>query len=113
MYVKIAINGREAVQTQIQNKLSAFAAKVGNAVQGTGIECEAGAKILCPVDTGRLRASIQYVKITALSCRVGTNVKYAKFVELGTHRMAPRPYLFPAYLEAKKNLMKEIKALAA
>lgn len=117
MYVKISLNGREVVQGQITARLAAFAAKVGNAVQGAGIDCQAGAKQACPVDTGRLRASIQYTKLTELSCKVGTNVKYGPDVEFGhvtrnpSVHVAPRPFLFPAYLAAKKALLIELKAL--
>lgn len=32
-----------------------------------------------------------------MAVRVGTNVHYAAHVEFGTHRMAARPYLIPAY----------------
>lgn len=63
------------------------------------IRVESGAKRLCPVDTGRLRASITHTvgrDGQGIVGTVGTNVTYAVFVELGTRHMAPRPYLRPA-----------------
>lgn len=48
------------------------------------------------VNTGRLRQSITAVQIKPLHWRVGTNVDYALFLEFGTRRMAPRPFLRPA-----------------
>ena len=66
------------------------------ALEIIGGKAESYAKALCPVDTGRLRNSIthqQYDKDTEI---IGTNVEYAPYVELGTHRMAARPYLRPA-----------------
>jgi hypothetical protein len=46
------------------------------------------------VDTGRLRASLAYeVDASKLLVRIGTNVKYAIFVFLGTVKMAARPVL--------------------
>lgn len=51
------------------------------------------------VDTGRLRSSISHEvgKVgTTIVARVGTDVEYAKYLELGTSKMAPRPFLRPA-----------------
>lgn len=42
--------------------------------------------------TGRLRASITH-EVNGLVGRVGTNVRYSRFLELGTRKMAPRPFL--------------------
>lgn len=57
------------------------------------------AKRLCPVKTGRLRASIGWRMAKdglGLLVIVGTNVLYAIFVEMGTWKMAARPFLRPA-----------------
>jgi len=54
------------------------------------------AKYLCPVDTGRLRASIHYKQVGRLHYLVGTNVEYAPYVEFGTRKMSAQPYLLPA-----------------
>ena len=51
------------------------------------------------VDTGHLRRSITYRSGMSKETRdVGSfgEVKYARFLELGTRTMAPRPYLRPA-----------------
>ena len=49
---------------------------------GCGKIAEANCKELCPVDTGRLRNSITYdVSEDGKSVIVGTNVKYATYVE--------------------------------
>lgn len=62
------------------------------------------AKELCPVDTGRLRGSIAY-EIGAVnglpSARIGSNVEYAVYVELGTRHMSARPFLRPALASVK------------
>lgn len=63
------------------------------------IRVERQAKHLCPVDTGRLRASITWAMESdarGLLAIVGTNVVYAPFVEFGTSRMAAQPFLRPA-----------------
>jgi phage gpG-like protein len=42
--------------------------------------------------TGRLRASVTH-EVDENTGRVGTNVKYGRWLELGTRNMAPRPWL--------------------
>jgi HK97 gp10 family phage protein len=68
------------------------------------VKVEGGAKRRCPVDTGRLRASITHevsVRGRDVTGRVGTNVEYARYVEFGTRRMRARPYLRPALGDVK------------
>lgn len=62
------------------------------------------ARRLAPVDTGRLRSSIQRGPLQrdrlGAFVEVGTNVAYAPFVEFGTFRSPGQPYLRPALLQA-------------
>ena len=44
------------------------------------------------VRTGRLKGSISHA-VSGEDVYIGTNVEYAPYVELGTYRMAPRPFL--------------------
>lgn len=61
---------------------------------------EAEAKRNTPVDTGRLRGSItnevREIARQVIEGRIGTNVDYARFIELGTSKMSAKPYLRPA-----------------
>ena len=65
---------------------------------------ERDAKKLCPVDTGRLRSSITH-EIKGLTGKVGTNVEYARAVELGTEKQSPQPYLRPALHANEKKIL--------
>jgi HK97 gp10 family phage protein len=61
---------------------------------------ERAAKKLCPVDTGRLRASIwTYMRQDELGSEVGTNVDYAPAVEFGTkpHIIKPKKKSFLSF----------------
>jgi HK97 gp10 family phage protein len=51
-----------------------------------------------PVDTGFLRSSVGVdIDGDSLGGEVGPTAEYGAFVELGTTRMAPQPYLGPAF----------------
>ncbi|MFN3621260.1 MAG: HK97-gp10 family putative phage morphogenesis protein [Nitrososphaerales archaeon] len=57
-------------------------------------------KRLAPVRTGRLRNSIRILERGRDYAVVGSDVEYAPFVEYGTRRISPRPYLRPAVEKA-------------
>lgn len=49
------------------------------------------------VDTGRLRNSVTHqLRESEMAVYIGTNVEYGPYVELGTERGKPKPYLVPA-----------------
>lgn len=103
------ISNRQAV-------LSAVEGAVKKGLEVCGGKAETYAKKLCPVDTGRLRASITHQPEGWDTQLIGTNVEYAPFVELGHHQevgryvpaigkrlvndwVPPKPYLRPAIEE--------------
>jgi HK97 gp10 family phage protein len=57
-------------------------------------------------DTGRLIQSIEF-EVDGKTGYVGTNLRYGAYLEFGTNTMAPRPWLFPAFLKNRKEV-KEI-----
>jgi HK97 gp10 family phage protein len=56
---------------------------MNRALEAVGIALEGYAKLMCPVDTGRLRNSITH-DVRDDKVYVGTNVEYAPYVEYGT-----------------------------
>ena len=59
------------------------------------------------VQTGTLRRSITHEVHPVLAiARVGTNVIYGKFLELGTGRIAPRPFMRPALHGSQAGIKK-------
>ena len=106
--------------TELENKLSNLDVKLGKAL-AEALEEIAGkicddAKGFAPVDTGALRKSIRVEKKGKLQVSVvaggggvvnpktGREVNYAGFVEFGTSRMSPQPYMKPA-LEKNMDLI--------
>ena len=81
---------------------------IERALEAIGITAEGYAKLLCPVDTGRLRNSITHdVRKSEKAVYIGTNVEYAPYVEMGTSRTRPQPYLQPA-IQNNKDEYKQL-----
>ncbi len=94
--------------------LQALGDQMEKALETIGLVAEGYAKRLCPVDTGNLRNSISHaVDKSDNSAVIGTNVKYAPYIELGHHQdpgryvpaigkklvkdyVPPQPFLRPA-----------------
>lgn len=62
-----------------------------------------------PPHEGRYSGTAPKDTETKRSVYVGTNVKYAQYVELGTSRMSPRPYLKPAVTDHISEYMDILK----
>lgn len=76
--------------------LKATNSPLGKLLARYAAKTETAAKARCPVDTGRLRGSINWrIEIDGggLVAIIGTNVSYAIYVHEGTSRMAGRPFL--------------------
>lgn len=88
------------VESHADEALQAMDQAKQRALEEIGLLAESYAKQYCPVDTGRLRNSISHaVSESEQAAVIGTNVEYAPYVELGTSKMDPRPYLQPAATE--------------
>ncbi len=73
-----------------------------------GFAIQSKAKVRVPVDTGRLRSSLNTTKQKD-GVKVGTNVEYAAFIEDGTSRMKARPYLFNSFKEQIPKFISRVK----
>ena len=94
MSINIDVN----VESNIDLFKNALPEQIAQALEAIGLTAEGYAKLLCPVDTGRLRNSISHARDDD-AAYIGTNVEYAPYVELGTSRMKARPFLRPAATE--------------
>lgn len=74
---------------------------------------EAEEKLLVPVLTGRLKASIATTVVTDTPEKqqraVAPDTEYAGYVEYGTSRMAAQPYVRPAYDMHQSEAVEVIK----
>lgn len=88
----------------LERAFAALKLESADELRRMAIDIQNRARELAPVDTGRLRSSIQhqtgrdrrgpYVDVGSFS------VHYAVFVEFGTSRMRSQPFLRPAFAEA-------------
>ena len=86
--------------------------QIGDILEAGGFMVEADAKRLCPVDTGRLRASIHTRKESWNTVIVGTDVEYAPYVEYGTPPHMPPVEALKSWASRHKMGEKAAWALA-
>ena len=87
----------EIREDNVELTKSELRAAVARALERIGMQANGYAQDRCPVDTGTLRDSIDYVPVYGENAvYVGTNVEYAPYVELGTRWASAQPFLKPA-----------------
>lgn len=87
---------------------------VGGLVIGTAARIQRDARRNVPVDTGFLRSSITRESrrsATGAVSEIGPEANYGAYVENGTSRMAPQPYLVPAALQHEDGFMEGLEQL--
>ena len=111
--VSVTVDNSAKVQAEIKSAIA-------RALWRIGAQAEGYAKDLCPVGTpestgipgyvgGTLRGSITHTS-DGKAAYIGTDVKYGKYVELGTVKMAARPFLRPAaanHADTYRNIVKD------
>lgn len=60
------------------------------------------------IDTGRLANSVKAL-VGKLEALVGTAVEYGRYLEFGTTKMQPRPWLFPAFERQRRNFVNRLR----
>lgn len=76
--------------------------------QRSMVEIQNLSKIYSPVDTGNLRNSIQLEIIDDTHILITSFANYSLYVEKGTFKMKPQPYLRPAIDEVRFKRIKQI-----
>lgn len=111
---KTKIEGWDSWENWIDGLDDAITQEVGEEVYKKGLEIESEAKWLAPVDTGRLRGSINTEakgKGKKVEVEVGTDVEYAVSVEFGTFKQSAQPFLIPSFNKNTNKLQDEIKKI--
>jgi HK97 gp10 family phage protein len=76
-------------------------AKAAKVLRSSALAVERDAKAVVPVDTGFLKGSITTDieadgRFMSMSAEIGPTANYGGYVEYGTSRMSPQPYMGPA-----------------
>jgi HK97 gp10 family phage protein len=103
---------------QLRRNLDRLAGAERRRAQQDGLEAgarivETHSKILCPVDTGFLRNSIQVDSVTPTEALIAPHTDYAEHVEFGTSRMEAQPYMRPALDEHEREIVAAVEATVA
>lgn len=90
--------------------------KVANVIRKTAHDIEADAKAFVPVDTGFLKNSISTDfegdgRFARMSAEIGPTAHYGVYVEEGTSRQNPQPFMRPAFDRRKEGLVKAMEKI--
>jgi len=99
---------RKEREKEIIDNLQSAMGRVGAIVERQAKENVSQATGHPRVQTGRLRSSITH-EVGDLSTTIGTNVDYGKFLEHGTSRMPPYPWLYPAVEMKRSEIIQLLK----
>ena len=114
MPISMTVRGSD----QLRRNLQRLGGAERRQAQADGLEAgarvvETHAKLKAPVDTGFLRNSIQVDSVTAIEAVIAPHTDYAEFVEMGTSRMAARPYMRPAIDEHESEILDAVERTVA
>jgi len=108
--IPIKINGLPEALSRLRKYQSRKKKQIKDELMIGAFKIEGGAKDVVPVLTGRLKGSITVdaSDLALLVARVGTDVKYAPYVEFGTKFMGARSYLYPSFFSHENEIVKAI-----
>lgn len=121
----VEIIGADRLIARLKAIANSFDPATEKALKETTTKIRDEAKRLCPVDTGSLKKSIRrtaYARVAGHIQQMGVRaggyiinpktkrlVDYAKHVEYGTSRTRAQPFLRPAIVKYRRELVKIVK----
>lgn len=127
--MSVEVQGAQKLRSALVSLREGLNPETAKAIKKVAREIRDDAKRLCPVDTGSLQRSIrlqtharpaQSIHKIGVSAggyvtnpRTGRKVDYAAYVEFGTSRNPPQPFMRPAAEKNKPKLVRELLRLIA
>lgn len=104
------VEGVNEVAADLGKAAATVTARASEVIRKTAVKIASTAGDLAPVRTGALRKSIK-ADHRGLSADIGSSVPYAGFVEYGTYKDSPQPFMGPALAHHEGDLVKEMEEL--
>jgi len=110
------VEGVEKLTTRLKKISQSAVNDIEQALITSALFVERDAKIKAAVDTGTMRSEITHkpggIGTDSPYVDVISPVEYSVHVEFGTSKQAAQPFMYPALIENKSKILKEIaKAL--
>lgn len=96
MFVHIDTSQVHQLAADMRRHADETEAKAEEIVAKVTHDIVATAQAIVPVDTGNLKNSIG-AEVSGLTGEAGPTAEYGAYVEFGTSRMSPQPYMGPAF----------------
>lgn len=105
----------KAITRNTLNGLRTFATSAGKkrAIVGYNFHRASAPGQPPAIDTGRLINSITVQKLSPLRYRIASSVRYAEPLDMGTRRIAKRPFFFSVLAKHREHYLSQIQAAMA
>lgn len=107
----IKFDGANELIARFKSQPTAIKQEASNIIRNTALRVEKQAADNAPVDTGYLKQHIQATTTGELSAQVVSSANYSIYLEKGTRRMAPQPFMQPALDTEKVFLFQKLNSL--
>lgn len=108
--ITVKIEGLDKLARTLNSK-SKLGRAITKGLHKSALRVERDAKILAPVDTGALRASIHIQKLGKFKYKISDGVEYGVIQELGTKNRKGTFFLRRALKKNKKKFISDIKSM--
>lgn len=107
----IRFDGADKLIEQFRANPSKLNSQAGSIINQTALRVEKKAADLAPVDTGYMKQHIQADTDGRLGAKVVASADYSVYVEFGTRKSVPQPFMRPALMSEQDMLMQKLTNL--